>query len=187
MKVTSFLKTTVTEAHKKVEDLDGLKENVTASGKKNEEKLVLFQEIVDSVSDNVRKVTTLQNLVQYVKIQRDIEEISDELKSCIKGKDDHKTIGLYLSLGGDYQSYNSVLGRLRHIQAENLKDFALKTAVYWHANLTEKFSKDFEAVLKSMKWPHFPNANVDQPTFSKDALNKLTTLAEYLFLVNGRI
>lgn len=179
LKVPSFLKATLTSGHKKVEELNSLIEDVTASGEKNDQKLILFEEILDSVSDNLRKITTLQNLVQYVRIKQDIEEISDELKSCIKGKDDHKTISLYLSLSGDH----SVLGRLRTIEAANLKDFAMKSAVYWHTSLTEKFSKDFESVLKSMRWPHFPNANMEQPTFSKDSLNKLTILAEYLFLV----
>lgn len=158
---------------------------MTTSGKENAAKVKHFEEIVDSVSGNLKKITTLQHLVEYVKIQRDIEELSDELKSSINGKDDHKTIGLYLSLSGDFQSSsNSVLGRLKNIEAAYLKDFATKTAIYWHDNLKDKFSKDFEGVLKSIKWPHFANGSVvEPPNISKDALNKLTTFAEYLFLV----
>lgn len=163
--------------------MDELIERVTKSGKENEDKVMLFQEILDSVSGHLKKITTLQHLVEYVKIQKDIEEISEELKSCIKGKDDHKTIGLYLSLSGDYQSTNSVLGRLQTIEAANLKDFATQTAVYWHDNLRDKFSRDFEGVLKSIKWPHFANMLMEQ-SISKDALNKLTAFAEYLFLVS---
>lgn len=180
----SFLKTSISGGHKHVEELDELIERVTKSGKENEDKVMLFQEILDSVSGHLKKITTLQHLVEYVKIQKDIEEISEELKSCIKGKDDHKTIGLYLSLSGDYQSTNSVLGRLQTIEAANLKDFATQTAVYWHDNLREKFSRDFEGVLKSIKWPHFANMQVIEQSISKDALNKLTAFAEYLFLVS---
>lgn len=180
----SFLKTSISGGHKHVEELDELIERVTKSGKENEDKVMLFQEILDSVSGHLKKITTLQHLVEYVKIQKDIEEISEELKSCIKGKDDHKTIGLYLSLSGDYQSTNSVLGRLQTIEAANLKDFATQTAVYWHDNLRDKFSRDFEGVLKSIKWPHFANMQVMEQSISKDALNKLTAFAEYLFLVS---
>lgn len=180
----SFLKTSISGGHKHIEELDELIERVTKSGKENEDKVMLFQEILDSVSGHLKKITTLQHLVEYVKIQKDIEEISEELKSCIKGKDDHKTIGLYLSLSGDYQSTNSVLGRLQTIEAANLKDFATKTAVYWHDNLRDKFSRDFEGVLKSIKWPHFANMQVMEQSISKDALNKLTAFAEYLFLVS---
>lgn len=166
-----------------MEELDEVIDRVTASGKENEQKLILFQEILDSVSGNLKKITTLQHLVEYVKVQRDIEDISEELKSCIKGKDDDKTISLYLSLcGGDYNS--SVLGRLRDVEATHLKEYATKTATYWHDNLLEKFSRDFEGVLKSIKWPHFANMQVmDQPNVSKEALNRLTTFSEYLFLV----
>lgn len=169
-----------------MEELDGVIDRVTTTGKENEQKLKLFQGILDSVSGNLKKITTLQHLVEYVKVQRDIEEISEELKSCIKGKDDHKTISLYLSLcgGGDHQSQSSVIGRLRDVEAAHLKDYATKTATYWHDNLLEKFSRDFEGVLKSIKWPHFANMQVmDQPNVSKEALHRLTTFSEYLFLV----
>lgn len=151
--------------------------------KENSSKVVYFEEILDSVSGDLKKITTLQHMVEYVRIQKDIEEISDELKSCIKGKDDHKTVGLYLSLNGDYQSQNSILGRLRNIEAAHLKEFALSTAIYWHDNLKDKFSRDFEGVLKGIRWPHFANMSMELPNISKDALNKLTTFAEYLFLV----
>lgn len=184
----SFLKTSISGAHKHVDELDTLIDRVGESSKENAAKVEHFQQIVDSVEGNLKKITTLQHLVEYVKIQRDIEEISEELKSCIKGKDDHKTIGLYLSLSGDFQpSSNSVLGRLKNIEAGNLKEFATKTAVYWHDNLKDKFSRDFEGVLKAIKWPHFANGQLttEQPNISKDALNRLTTFAEYLFLVRN--
>lgn len=184
LKVPSFLKTSIAGGHQYLEELDDLQERVTVSGCDNEKKVEKFQEIQDSVSGNLNKINTLQHLVEYVRIQRDIEEISEELKSSIKGRDDHKTIGLYLSLSGDHQSTNSVLGRLHNIEAAHLKEFALNTAVFWHEHLKEKFSRDFEAVLKGVKWPHLANIQaMEQPNISKEALNKLTSLAEYLFLV----
>lgn len=185
VKHPSFLKSSVNGAHRHVEELDELIDRVVTSGKQNEDKVKLFQEILDSVAGDLKKISTLQHLVEYVKIQRDIEDISEELKTSIKGRDDHKTIGLYLSLSGEYQSANSVLGRLRNIEAVHLIDFATKTAIYWHDNLKEKFSKDFESVLKAIKWPHFANMQVmEQAAASKESLNKLTSYAEYLFLVS---
>lgn len=190
LKVPSFLKSTLTGGHKHLEELDTLIDRVSQSQQENARKVALFDEILDSVSGNLKKITTLQHMVEYVRIQKDIEELSDLLKSSLMGRDDQKTIGLYLSLTGDGldgNSQNSVLGRLRTIEAAHLKDFALQTAIYWHDNLKEKFSRDFESVLKSIKWPHLANTSIEVPKASKDALNKLTTFAEYLFLIRPPI
>lgn len=58
-----------------------------------------------------------------------------------KNKDDQKTIGLYLSLYGGSDSTNSIIGRLENVEAQNLKTYAERTAIYWYEILKEKFSK----------------------------------------------
>lgn len=70
---------------------------------------------------------------------QDITDISDALKGSMK--DDAKLVGLYLSLCGEPDSTNSVIGRLEYVEARHLKAFAVKTAVYWYQVLVEKFSK----------------------------------------------
>lgn len=59
----------------------------------------------------------------------------------VKNKDDQKSIGLYLSLYGGNDSSNSIIGRLETIEAQNLKTYAERTAIYWYEILKEKFSK----------------------------------------------
>lgn len=56
-------------------------------------------------------------------------------------KDDQKSIGLYLSLYGGSGSPNSIIGRLENIEAQNLKLYAERTAIYWYNSLKEKLSK----------------------------------------------
>lgn len=56
-------------------------------------------------------------------------------------KDDQKSIGLYLSLYGGNDSTNSIIGRLEHVEAQNLKLYAERTATYWYEILKEKLSK----------------------------------------------
>lgn len=69
-----------------------------------------------------------------------MEIFSNELKSSVS-KDDVKTIGLYLSLCGEYNSTNNIVGRLQEMESKNLKNYAFNTAFYWHEILTTKFSQ----------------------------------------------
>lgn len=72
------------------------------------------------------------------------------LKSSIDGKDDPKIVGLYLSLSGEVHSSNSIIGRLEMVEAFHLKSFALRTAIYWHDVLKDKFSKYSEIIMVFM-------------------------------------
>lgn len=56
-------------------------------------------------------------------------------------KDDQKSVGLYLSLYGGSDSPNSIIGRLENVEAQNLKSYAERTAIYWYDILKEKLSK----------------------------------------------
>lgn len=56
-------------------------------------------------------------------------------------KDDQKSIGLYLSLYGGNDSANSIIGRLENVDAQSLKSYAERTAIYWYDILKEKLSK----------------------------------------------
>lgn len=66
---------------------------------------------------------------------------SQALKASIKGKDEQKLVGFYLSLSGEANSSNSIIGRLENVEAYHLKSYAERTAVYWYDILVEKFSK----------------------------------------------
>lgn len=72
---------------------------------------------------------------------------SNELVSCINCKDESRTVSLYLALCSESTSTNSVLGRLRYIEAPHLKKFATETATYWHEALKEKFSKYLKKLI----------------------------------------
>lgn len=66
---------------------------------------------------------------------------SKSLSISVKNKDDQKTIGLYLSLYGGNDSANSIIGRLETVEAQNLRSYAERTAIFWYDILKEKFSK----------------------------------------------
>lgn len=66
---------------------------------------------------------------------------SNNLKTCINSKDEQKIVGLYMALCGEHNSTNCIIGRLETINAFHLKSYAIRTAVFWHELLKEKFSK----------------------------------------------
>lgn len=49
------------------------------------------------------------------------------------------------------------------------------------------YRSDFESMLQIIKWPYMGSASTELMNPSKDALNKLVSAAEYLFLVKMNI
>lgn len=99
------------------------------------------EQILNGIAEPLTKVTQLEHLVEYFRVLEDISEISEAIKATINGKDEHKLVGLYLSLSGERDSANSVIGRLEYVEAAHLKSYAERTAIYWYDTLVDKFTK----------------------------------------------
>ncbi|KNC26286.1 RINT1-like protein [Lucilia cuprina] len=136
------------------------------------------------VKPDLEQVRKLQQLVQYLRIVQDIQEISHSLTQSLNGKDEAKLINLYLNLYEESDYEHSVIGRLSSVEAPFLKSFAIRTAIYWHGLLKERFTKEFENVLKSMKWGQKEQDPLNYKP-SMDNINKAQLLAEYLFLLKS--
>lgn len=134
--------------------------------------------LIASVSESTDAVFQLQHLISYFKLVRDIQDLSEELRSCVVASDELKAVEVYVSLCGDSYSIDNVLGRTFETDAPNLKFFARRTALYWHEILTEKLSADFEKILKALKWP-----TIESWTPSKDTAVRLQQLSKLLFMV----
>jgi len=142
------------------------------------EKIAKNKDLIQSASSETESVFKLQQLISYFKLIRDIEDLSEDLKAAIRGTDESKMVELYLSLCGDSYSSDNVLGRSFETDAPNLKVFARRTALYWHELLTDKFSRDFEKLLKALRWPQ-----IDMWNPSKDQFMRLQQLAQLLFMI----
>ncbi|XP_059615224.1 RINT1-like protein [Phlebotomus argentipes] len=178
----SVIKTALADAGNASERIESHIAKIDSFAEALDEKIDFRTSIVDGAADNLEKISELTHLLEYFKIVRDIQEISHELKSCVGGRDEAKIVGFYLALCGERESSNSIIGRLQNVEAHHLKTFANQTANYWHDILLEKFSKDFESLLKTIRWPYLGHASeVLNP--SKDSMNKLAILAEHLFLI----
>lgn len=139
--VPSMVKSTLAKCRDAHETLALEKEKIANFQELLDGKLDSYRKVLQGASRNLNKIRSLQCLVEYFKIIKDIQEVSKSLTASVKGKDDQKTIGLYLSLYGGSGSANSIIGRLEDVEATNLKSFADGTARYWYSVIKEKFSK----------------------------------------------
>lgn len=104
-------------------------------------KILECDAVIKEISPNLKSVQHLQQLIEYMHIIKDIQDINNGLSSALNGKDETKIISLYLSLYGDSDSRNSVVGRLFDVDAVNLKSYAVRTSAYWYELIQERFSK----------------------------------------------
>ncbi|XP_055622664.1 RINT1-like protein [Toxorhynchites rutilus septentrionalis] len=174
------LKNAVQSCSWKYTELEEAADNLEAYEEKLLETIDRHSEVMSRIDGHLKKIKKLENMKEYFLILLDIQNIGQELTVTVNGKDENKTISLYVALSGNLS--NSILDRLQGVEAPHLKMYARNTAFYWHDILKEKFSKEFEAILKTIKWP---NLNQSLETFnpSKENISKLIILAEYLFLV----
>lgn len=116
-------------------------EKIRQFDKKLASKILECDAVIKEVSPNLKKVQHLQQLMEYMNIIKDIQEINNGLTYALNGRDETKIISLYLSLFGDSDSRNSVVGRLFDVDAVNLKSYAVRTSAYWYDLIQERFSK----------------------------------------------
>ncbi|KXJ69082.1 hypothetical protein RP20_CCG000224 [Aedes albopictus] len=173
------LKNAIQSCSWKHTELEEAADNLEAFEEKLMERIEKHKEVLERIDGHLRKIKRLDNMKEYFKILLDIQSISQELTVSIHGKDENKTISLYVALSGHS---NSILDRLSGLESPHLKMYARNTAFYWHDILKEKFSKEFEAILRAIKWPNL-NQTLELFNPSKENLHKLSIFAEYLFLV----
>ncbi|XP_058462968.1 RINT1-like protein [Malaya genurostris] len=174
------LKNALQSCSQRYTELEEAADHLDSFEKTLSEKITRHQKLLEQIDDKLERINKLQNMKEYFMILLDIQNISQGLTSSINGKDENKMISLYVALSGNLS--NSILDRLSEVDAPHLKMFARKTAFYWHDILKDKFSKEFEAVLKTIKWPNL-NQTLELFNPSKENLNKLAVLGEYLFVV----
>ncbi|XP_053675678.1 RINT1-like protein [Anopheles nili] len=161
-----------------LEELDTKQERLGVFEQKLSDRIEKYRKLMEEVGGKMEKIRELQTVRDYMALIKDIENVSQELDVSVNGKDDGKPIALYVALTGP----NSILDRIKDIEAPHLKMYARNTAFHWHDVLTAKYSAEFETLLKAIKWPNL-NQTLEQFNPSKDHIHKLVVLAEYLFLV----
>ncbi|XP_052872786.1 RINT1-like protein [Anopheles cruzii] len=142
------------------------------------QRIETHRQLMETVGARMEQIRELQTVRDYLALVQDITNISEALEASASGKDDGKPVALYVALAGP----NSILDRLGGIEAPQLKMYARSTAFHWHEVLLQKYSVEFEALLKTIKWPNL-NQTLEQFNPSKDHIHKLVVLSESLFLL----
>lgn len=109
--------------------------------KKIVERIESYRKVHGKIEESVAKISKLEHLVEYFRVLQDIQDISAELTSCIHSKDEQKIVNLFLSLSGSPESSDSVIGRLKEVDAPHMKLYARRMAFYWHDIIKAKLSK----------------------------------------------
>jgi hypothetical protein len=141
LSASPILKSTFEGAKHSIDDADERLRNADEYIAKIDKKISGFKEINDNISTNLEKIHELEHLIEYYKVLQDVQDISNELTSCIHSKEEQKIVNLFLSLCGCPSSQDSVIGRLQDVDAPHMKLYARRMALYWHDIIRAKLSR----------------------------------------------
>ncbi|CAH1179774.1 unnamed protein product [Phaedon cochleariae] len=134
---------------------------------------------VDEVRKDIHKyfdkINRLQCLLQYFRVIQHIEQLSRELQKEIGKKDDEKCATLFANL-------TEINRNLVDTRGKHLLGYLKETIYYWHKILKDKFAKDFDEVLKLIKWP-FVSTNFSLVVPLPNHIQRLQTISEYLLQI----
>ncbi|CAL7948671.1 unnamed protein product [Xylocopa violacea] len=131
-----------------------------------DDKSLEMQKIIDTISYLDKSLSYL-NFIKY------IENISDEIQASLTNGDDETTISLYTDL-------TNISCQLQSSKCLHLQNYVKETLHFWHNLIKDKLSKEYNDILKTLKWPFCgSNANALH-TPMPETLMKFKILTEYL-------
>ncbi|XP_050299116.1 RAD50-interacting protein 1 [Anthonomus grandis grandis] len=130
-------------------------------------------EVVRSdLKSKFEKLYAYQTTLQYYRVIQQVDYLCIELQREVSKKDDEKCVTLFANL-------TEILRILADCPVNNLNNHLKENILHWHTILRQKLSKDFELILKQMKWP-FLSANFNLVTPIEANVHRLQIVAEYL-------
>lgn len=153
--------------------VEQLQENCADLSKKIEEaftendKNLKLQETID-------KISQLDKSLSYLYFIKYIENISDELEVSLSSGDDESSITLYTDL-------TKISCQLQTSMCRHLVNHVHETLHFWHNLIKEKLSKEYNDLLKTLKWPFCGTNSTSLNTPLPDMMTRFKILTEYLF------
>ncbi|XP_068631637.1 RAD50-interacting protein 1 [Battus philenor] len=147
-------------------------EDLKTKSDKLKEKIVNFLNRTEPLRTELTKrfstINRLEGALLYLKSFEKIEDLSHQMKQC---RDDEQLVQLYGELKSMCNQYQT-----GH-QGAYIKEYKH----YWHNILKDNFTKHYEDVLKSLKWPFI--SSMDNSPASKEVMLKFSNITKYLFLI----
>ncbi|KOC70466.1 RAD50-interacting protein 1 [Habropoda laboriosa] len=130
------------------------------------DKSLEMQKIIDVISYLDKSLSYL-NFIKYV------ENISDEIQMALANGDDESTISLYTNL-------TDISCQLQSSTCHYLQSYVKETLHFWHNLIKDKLSKEYNDILKTLKWPFCGTNASSLHTPMPEALTKFQILTAYL-------
>ncbi|CAL1686469.1 unnamed protein product [Lasius platythorax] len=154
-------------------EVEQLQENCADLNKKIEEsfsendKNIKLQETID-------KIGQLDKSLSYLYFIKYIENVSDELEMSLSSDDDETMITLYTNL-------TNVSCQLQTSVCRHLVNYVHETLHFWHNLIKEKLSKEYNDLLKTLRWPFCGTNGTSLNTPLPEIMTRFKILTEYLF------
>ncbi|KAM0737544.1 RAD50-interacting protein 1 [Formica fusca] len=154
-------------------EVEQLQENCADLSKEIEEtfsendKNLKLQETIDQISQ-------LDKSLSYLYFIKYIENISDEIETSLSSGDDESMITLYTNL-------TNISCQLQISMCRHLVNYVHETLHFWHNLIKEKLSKEYNDLLKTLRWPFCGTNGTSVNTPLPEMMTRFKMLTEYLF------
>lgn len=154
-------------------EVEQLQENCADLSKKiaeafsENDKNIKLQETID-------KIGQLDKSLSYLYFIKYIENVSDELETSLSSSDDETMINLYTNL-------TNISCQLQTSVCRHLVNYVHETLHFWHNLIKEKLSKEYNDLLKTLKWPFCGTNGTALNTPLPEIMTRFKILTEYLF------
>ncbi|KAG7210875.1 hypothetical protein KM043_012357 [Ampulex compressa] len=159
----------VESASLEVERLQGsfflLRESIRNTEYENDKNLELRQ-MIDTIG-------RLDKSLSYLNFIKRVEDLSDEIQTSLSLGDDASVISLYASL-------TDIGCQMQTSSCHHLVNYVRETLHFWHNLIKEKLSKEYNEVLKVLKWPFCGSSGSAMAAPVPETITRFKILTEYL-------
>ncbi|KAJ8953915.1 hypothetical protein NQ318_019155, partial [Aromia moschata] len=170
-----FIGKTIKNAQQTVETADRVIEESRVVVSDIQKDLDEVDEVRKEARKHFNKLNTLQCTLQYMRVIQRIEYLNEELVKEFRKRDDEKCATLFANL-------TEISRNMADLPTLHIKNYLKEMIHHWHNILKEKLSKDFDEVLKTIKWP-FVSANFSLVLPLPTQIQKLQIICEYLLQI----
>ncbi|KZC07326.1 PREDICTED: RAD50-interacting protein 1 [Dufourea novaeangliae] len=121
----------------------------------------------------INTISQLDKSLAYLSFVKYVENISDKVQLSLANGDDESTISLYTNL-------TDISCQLQQSACYHLVNYVRETLHFWHNLIKDKLSKEYNDILKTLKWPFCGSNSNSLITTMPETLTKFKILTEYL-------
>lgn len=110
--------------------------------------------IVNDLKQPIEEITYVEKYIRYLQWIQMVHDHSSEIQTALLVKAESRAVTYYRQLV-------DLHGLLSGSKCKHLVNFVNVTVSFWHQLLKDKFSSEFDELLKILKWPFVPPMTMD--------------------------